>query len=891
MTTFPPAPLLWQNTLALDYSHSQVAYVGYEGTIFHISGPFAPILGAQSGVVMKDVANLDAPFKMLDNKGARQDGTTWYDALYDPGLIIMKVDVGGISAADFRNTMRAWWGAWDPKQVGKLCWFSPERGEWWCTARLAKPVQDTYKEDFYQSMITTLTWHIQNDNAFWFGPPSICQVSANNQVALADNFNNVYNGGLSPNWSQQTTGNGMIASLGTGRAAWVPSGTATGTSVAEWIASTTFTDDQMVSLVVNGNMPSSNDTVETVVLNNPVVGGTFSLTFNGQTTPNMAYGGDPATVELILQGLSTIGINNCTVTALEGGAFDATGTGFAGSTTGNPSYTHVLGGLASCVVAYVSVFCPSAIPNVTAFCGSTQMTPWGSVEAYATDGLGNFASVFVFVLQGPPTGSQTMQFHISPTSPCEVAINSVSYKFTDLFGLAAGTEGNSANPSATEGFTSPGQFVSQAFGGYQNAFSLYTGTQRYLANFSSGSNLSFVIGDTVDVGSSVTFGVTATSNPWASLAVPLYSLYQQYIITFTGALANSTQNLFTGTTSWNGAAGLTITKLQSGVQSFIDLWARQNNTGTVGLDGVRARFGYQTAKLSTFNAGVENVLWTGSCNGPFNGDQLSLQAGVVSPTQTTLDQIFLGADFTEFQYQIFQNGFPLIPYGNVPTVLQQWFGVNYGITDTSGHGLAGPPYRAAGFGMSAGGNGTNQIPPPPVSQFNAGAGTPFITLTNIGDQPGFPSYLCYGPGTFLINDPGTNNMISFGPLLSGQIALLNTNPRLAPVVDLTPPATSAPQLNLFQQLDVATTEFVQFLVDLVTNNNLPPLMEQWQSLFGQQPPQGPLTSLLSSRFTQTIPPMLEQQGPVATHIPCQIQGGNDQSKIIASLTPMRRWPE
>jgi hypothetical protein len=888
---------VWQNKLALDYTHSQIAYVGYEGTIFHVSGPFAPILGAQTGVIVKSISGIDPPFKMLDNRGARQDGTTWYDALYDPGLINMMVDIGGVNAADFRKIMRAWWGAWDPRQVGKLCWFSPERGEWWALARLAKPVPEIYKEDFYESFFTTVTWTIQNDNAFWFGPASVCQVSANNQVQLADNFVNVYPGGLSPSWNQLTTGPGAIASLGTGRAAWVPSGTTTGTAIAEWTASESTSDDQIVSLVIDGDMPATNDTMQTITLNQPVAGGTFTLTLSGQTTQPIAYGADAGTVELNLEALSTIGVNNVVVASAEGGVFDAVGAGFVGNNA-NPTYLHNIGTHATTIVAFVDVFTDTAIPSVTAWVGGVNqylMTLQGIVDAYATDGLGGYASLFAFVLElppGAPTGSTTMAFQIGGATTFQVAVNSISYNLVTLAGIATQAFNTTANPTMTQPFVTPGQIVCQAFGGYHNAMTAYTGgTQRDNRTFSAGSNMSFVMGDAITTGSSDTFGVTMASGPWAGISIPLYSPNQSYTATFVGAKANQVVPAMTGSTSWNGASGITISSMQAGVPCYIDLWGRMNNTGTVGLDGVRARFGFQTAVLSVFNAGTEFVLWSGTCNGPFDGDQLSLQCGVVSPSQAQLDQLLYGANYTQFQYQIFQNGFPLIPFGNINTLLQQWFGLNYGYTDTSGHGLAGPSYRAAGFGMQAGGNGTRQVVPPPVSQFNAGAGTPFITLTNIGDQPGFPSYLCYGPGTFLINDVGTNSMISFGPLLPGQIALLNTNPRLAPVVDLTPPAISPAQLTLFQQLNVATTEFLQFLVDLVTNNNLPPLMEEWQSLFGQQAPQGPLTSLLTSRFTQAIPPMLEQKGPVSTFIPCQIQGGSDQSKIVASLTPMRRWPE
>lgn len=182
MTSFPPAPLLLQQQLALNGSLSQIAYVGWEGTKFHLAGPFAPVLGAQSGVVLKNVAHLDPPFRHLDNRGARQDGTTWYDTLYEPAEIDLVVELGGISASDTRRVISSWFGAWSPKQTGKLSWFTPERGEWWANVRMNKPVQDSFQRDWYQSKGTTFTWSARNDDAFWRSVDSVSQFKGQNEI-------------------------------------------------------------------------------------------------------------------------------------------------------------------------------------------------------------------------------------------------------------------------------------------------------------------------------------------------------------------------------------------------------------------------------------------------------------------------------------------------------------------------------------------------------------------------------------------------------------------------------------------------------------------------------------------------------------------------------------
>ena len=138
----------------------------------------------------------------------------------------------------------------------------------------------------------------------------------------------------------------------------------------------------------------------------------------------------------------------------------------------------------------------------------------------------------------------------------------------------------------------------------------------------------------------------------------------------------------------------------------------------------------------------------------------------------------------------------------------------------------------------------------------------------------------------MLGDCDSGRAVTFGPLLPGQVALLSTLPRIQSVIDVTPGSNPPPQ---------STTSVIGSLlsgiINFVTNNNVPPLLQQFESLFGILPPQGPLYSLLSGRFTTPIPPMLEQVGPTTVQIPVQIQGGSSQSKVVAAVTPQRRWPE
>lgn len=168
-----------------------------------------------------------------------------------------------------------------------------------------------------------------------------------------------------------------------------------------------------------------------------------------------------------------------------------------------------------------------------------------------------------------------------------------------------------------------------------------------------------------------------------------------------------------------------------------------------------------------------------------------------------------------------------------------------------------------------------------VSQVTGGGG--YLSLTNIGDQPGWPRYLCYGPGTFNIsNGPNTPNVVSFGPLNAGQIVLITTLPRLRSIVDLSP--NQPAQVLTSQQVGL------QQLISFAVNGNIPPLLQQFESFFGIVPPQGNLYSLLNGRFTVPLAPATYGVPPATQYIGVSISGGNSNSKVIGAVTPLKRWP-
>src|SRR5262249_15449261 len=79
--------------------------------------------------------------------------------------------------------------------------------------------------------------------------------------------------------------------------------------------------------VLVSSLSYASDGVQTVRLTGSPTGGTFTLTFKGQTTSGIAYNASASTVQTALTGLSTVGTGNAVVTAAAGGGWQVRFTG------------------------------------------------------------------------------------------------------------------------------------------------------------------------------------------------------------------------------------------------------------------------------------------------------------------------------------------------------------------------------------------------------------------------------------------------------------------------------------------------------------------------------------------------------------------------------------
>lgn len=278
--SYPPGTISTLGTnLALQNRAPHITYVGPNGTKFYLAGPLAPTPGAQTGVVLQNIMGLTAPFRHLDNQGARQDGTTWTDTLYEPGEIDMVLEASGLAAADIRALLRSWQGAWNPKVQGRLSVFTPENGEWWARVRQMKNFGDpiTYSHENYGGQ--RFTWAARNDDSFWESFDSVSSF----KMALTKNTDS-FTGTASTTslgstrWSQtywgvssgvRTTtgaGAGTVGLDGNGNAHWTVSGTGAREVVNRYLGN----DGTGTPTTTNGGLSSTDNQQISVTINAPV---------------------------------------------------------------------------------------------------------------------------------------------------------------------------------------------------------------------------------------------------------------------------------------------------------------------------------------------------------------------------------------------------------------------------------------------------------------------------------------------------------------------------------------------------------------------------------------------------------------------------------------------
>lgn len=256
MTTYPSGQVTrYGRQLLEEMVDPQITVVSPGGEhIFYLSGPLAPMPGCQTGVVLsKSIRGLHPLFNHLDYRGARQDGVSWADTVYDPAEIDLDLEFTGRTSSELRQVVRDWVSSWDPRRQCTLSWWTPEFGEWWCRPRLLKAPADALVRSPGRHLRMPMSWAIRNDDAFWQSTDSISTYKLNPLVAV-DNFNRTdHVSSLGSDWTvwyDTTPAHGAVG-LKSGSAYWYPFGTGANRFVARH-SSTSTTDFQTITVDLGG---------------------------------------------------------------------------------------------------------------------------------------------------------------------------------------------------------------------------------------------------------------------------------------------------------------------------------------------------------------------------------------------------------------------------------------------------------------------------------------------------------------------------------------------------------------------------------------------------------------------------------------------------------------
>ncbi|MEG8184644.1 hypothetical protein GZH49_40130 [Nocardia terpenica] len=207
--TPPHEPTVWQLDSLLAEDDSVLTWIGADESRWPISGGLAPMPGVQPGVALQSIAGPMGSFKHLDQVGARQDGVTWEDTVWDATELDLGVNISAPSPREFRLVMHRWLDSWDTRTQGRLTWYSRQFGEWWIDLRAAKLPANVIKTA--PASLTTLdvNWVGRADFPFWVSFDSVSALVASDPTILTDPAGRnppgwlpLWNRGDQPGWAR-----------------------------------------------------------------------------------------------------------------------------------------------------------------------------------------------------------------------------------------------------------------------------------------------------------------------------------------------------------------------------------------------------------------------------------------------------------------------------------------------------------------------------------------------------------------------------------------------------------------------------------------------------------------------------------------------------------------
>jgi len=288
--------------------------------------------------------------------------------------------------------------------------------------------------------------------------------------------------------------------------------------------------------------------------------------------------------------------------------------------------------------------------------------------------------------------------------------------------------------------------------------------------------------------------------------------------------------------------------------TYFDVWGRMGNAGTPGSDGVRFRISLNKIRVSSFSGGIEHLM---------------REVPHIIPSRPGEKYKFIfGQENEPRTFKMMRANATFLTVKEVGTS---------SVIDSA--------HRKAGFGMAT---LAGSVRPLAIRNWSVGDNTTvvqegFVERVNVGDQPMWDRFTCFGPGTFYLgNGPSSTDLVKFGPLLPNQIMQVRTDPRKRGVVDMTAIPPTPQEVAMFRK---ASLDFFSFF----SLGNIP-TSPAITSIFGIAAPQGNPYSLLNGRFSVPIPPRSPGAPVQPYHVKVKIDNGNSDSQIIAAGTPLRRLP-
>lgn len=203
------------------------------------------------------------------------------------------------------------------------------------------------------------------------------------------------------------------------------------TSAIAWNAPAATVQQALGALSSVGN-GGATYAIQQLTISGAPTGGTFTLSFGGQTTSGIAYNATASTIQTALTGLSTIGSGNATVTGQVGGPFNVA---FAGALIG--AQPLITGNAASLTGGAGALNTVTAATTTAGISGTPNITVTGG------PGPASYVLTFTGTLKAQPVSAVTAASSLTGTSPTV----SVTQTTTGVLGtVAIGVSGSAGGP-------------------------------------------------------------------------------------------------------------------------------------------------------------------------------------------------------------------------------------------------------------------------------------------------------------------------------------------------------------------------------------------------------------------------------------------------------------